>query len=191
MLAARPGTAGNADRDGRLELRNLPMLRGDGADLGLSHARPAGRPLVDRADSGAVERSRAIESEVLGALRATGTGLRVFDPIENRGAGSEANGRAWRDDRRSGAGELAVRRVVGGGAGALGSEVLDLASPRTPGPCVAGSRQASSSSQACSTTGRAIPAEILAILEGAQPLASESARPEEWTISVRPSNPPG
>ena len=75
------------------------------------------------------------------ALRATGTGVRVFDPIENRTDRVLArDGRASRNDRGSRPGQLALRRIVGGRPGAMGSNLLDLARSESGRPRLAGSR---------------------------------------------------
>jgi hypothetical protein len=165
-------------------LRNLPMLEGLGP---ISAYRTLDLPAVSSLTAmaeGPLADPR-FQSEVEAALRATGTNLRVFDPIESRvdqvlkrPAGSAADaiedaalaswlfGASW-DAGQSGwarkfviwrAAEPAARAWLVGPGDVANPEVMDLWSGD--------------------------PREILSVLETATPLEVDSPRPEEWNISV-------
>ena len=173
---------------GLLSPRNLPMLVGMAP---ISAYRTLDLPAVPSLTMLAQELlgDPRYESGVLGALRATGTGLRVFDPLEIRleeklrltvapretiddpvlaswllDASSTVEQDRWTR-------KFAIWRCPERPARAWLVRESDI--PR-PGVLDEWSGEA---------------AEILAILREAEPLATESYRPEEWTISVDAAEP--
>jgi len=186
-LAQEP--RGTRIANGRLlNLRNLPMLLGMAP---ISAYRTLDLPAVPSLTALAQEvlGDPRYEPDVLGALRATGTGLRLIDPFENRlkqvqrrtvvpretiedpALASWLLDASWLAEQGRWARKFTIWRSQERPARAWllrESEVLK------PGVLDEWSGD---------------PREILAILRGAQPLETESSRPEQWTISVRCDEP--
>ena len=163
-----PGALAREPRGTRIAdpLRNMPMLVGLAPISGLSHPRSAGRRGVDAAGDGADERPPCSSRWSGGVAGDRDQVCGSSRPVENRIESRAAEDRAHRrDDRGSGAGQLALRRVVGGRAGRLGPEHSRSGGRRSrpvrawllPWTCDRRCRR-------CWTSGRAIPEEILAAL---------------------------
>jgi hypothetical protein len=164
-------------------LRNLPMLLGMAP---ISAYRTLDLPAVPQLTSMAQGplSDPIYEPEVLEALRATGTGLRVFDPLENRvdhllrrtiasretvedpALASWLLDPSWLAGQGSWAREFTIWHSRERPARAWLIRAADVSDP----------------SELDLWSGD--PREILAVFRGATPLATESPQPEEWTISV-------
>ncbi|MFI5457459.1 MAG: hypothetical protein ACHRXM_18605 [Isosphaerales bacterium] len=169
-------------------LRNMPMLLGMAP---ISAYRTLDLPAVPSLTALAQELlgDDRYESNVLEALRATGTGVRVFDPLENRmeqllrrtvapretiedaALASWLLDASWVAEQGSWARKFTIWR-----SGQRPARAWLVRKGEVPEPGVLDEWSGD-------------PREILAILRGAQPLASTSSRPEEWTISVTADEP--
>jgi len=160
--------------------RNLPMLLGLAP---LSAYRTLNLPAVENLT--ALACGSLSEPSVRRALRATGTGLRVFDPMENR---------IERVLKRAGEPRETIEDLV------LSGWIFNSAWAAEQGTWVQTFtiwRSDDRPARAWLVPPSAIPndsdvldnwsghsQEVLAIFDGAQPLVAECSRPEEWTISV-------
>jgi len=187
-LAQEP--RGTRIANGRLlNLRNLPMLVGLAP---ISAYRTLDLPAVPSLTALAQELlgDPRYESDVLGAMRATGTGLRLIDPFENR----------WlkQVQRRT----VLARDTIEDPA--LASWLLDASWLAKQGPwarkfTIWRSQEPPARAWLVRESEVLEPGvldewsgdarDILGILRGAQPLETESSRPEEWTISVSSDEP--
>jgi hypothetical protein len=131
----------------------------------------------------------AYEPDVWAALRATGTGLRVFDPLENRldelrrrvvtpretiddpALASWQLDNSWLADQGPWARKFSIWRAEERPAKAWLVREIEVAEPKAL------------------DAWSGDPREILQVLKRAQPLATESSRPEEWTIPLTADEP--
>jgi hypothetical protein len=170
------------------KLKNLPMLVGLAP---LAAYRTLDLPAIPELTSltRAPTTAPTIAPLVTAAFRATGTGLRVFDPVDNRreqmlGRGSIAHekiedsalatwlfGASWVADHGSWARTFSIWRAENTPVRAW---LLPLDSIMDP------VRLEESSGD---------PRDILKIIDSAGPLESESVRPDEWAISVETDDP--
>jgi hypothetical protein len=170
------------------KLRNLPMLAGLAP---LAAYRTLDLPAVPELTSltRAPTTAPTIAPLVTAAFRATGTGLRVFDPADNRreqllGRGSIAKekiedpalatwlfGASWVAEHGSWARTFSIWRAETNPIRAWLVPFDSIADPVT--------LEESSGD----------PRDILKIIDAAGPLESESVRPDEWTIDVATDDP--
>jgi hypothetical protein len=187
-VLARLGAEPRGTRVANGSLRNLPMLAGLAP---ISAYRTLDLPAVGSLTAtaqGPLSQPR-FRSEVKAALRASGTGLRVFDPIENQfdqawkrapisgesiedpALASWLFGAAWLGQQPALAPTFLIWRALEPPARAWLVLVGEVADPEVLDVWSGDHR------------------EILNILRTATPLPCDSPRPEEWTISVSADGP--
>jgi hypothetical protein len=131
----------------------------------------------------------AIAPFVTAALRATGTGLRVFDPVENRREqllGRRIIAKETIDDPALAAWLFGASWVADHGSWARAFSIWCAENPPArawllPLDSVENPMMLEESS--------GDPKDILKIIDSAGPLESESVRPDEWSISFRADDP--
>jgi hypothetical protein len=169
-------------------LRNLPMLIGLAP---LSAYRTLDVPAVGQLTALAHGPlgDHAFEPEVWAALRATGTALRVLDPLENRVEQIRKSAVAPRQTIDDAA--LASWQFEPSWLAAQGSWARRFTIWHTPERTARAwlVRETDVLRPQVLDEWSGDPREILSILDRAQPLASESSRPEEWTIPVKADEP--
>jgi len=168
--------------------RNLPMLIGLAP---ISAYRTLDLPAVSSLTWMAQGPSNdpRYQSDVREALRATGTSLRVFDPVENRVdhiLRRTMEPREAIEDPALASWLFDASWVAEQGAWARTFTVWRSDPPAARAWLV---RESEGLEANVLDEWSGDPREILAVLRGAQPLATESARPEEWTISVSAGEP--
>jgi len=187
-VLARLAQAPRGTRVGNGRLRNLPMLVGMAP---ISAYRtldvPAVAPLTSMAHGPLADPS--FQPDVLEALRATGTGLRVFDPLENRV--EQLRGRTFApretiEDPALASWQLGASWLADQGSWARKFTIW--CSPERPARAWL-LRESDVLDPRLLDEWSGDPRVILAVLRRAQPLAAESSRPEEWTISMTVDEP--
>jgi hypothetical protein len=183
-LAREPRGTRIADR----RLRNLPMRIGLAP---ISAYRTLDLPVVGSLTAlalGSLADPR-MAPEVQGALRATGTGARLFDPVENRE--DEMLG-GLKADRKS-IDDPVLASVIFEASWVAEQEpwaqrfaIWRPESPATRAWFVPG---LDSNKAAIAGDWSGDPRHIIRLLHNATPLAAESKKPEEWTIVIEASEP--
>jgi hypothetical protein len=188
QLLARLASAPRGSRIASERLRNLPILIGLAP---ISAYRTLDLPAVDSLNALAQSplAGPVFEPLVRGALGATGTSIRVYDPIENR------TGHVLRrsDQAREQVVDLALANWLFGGSWTAeqGPWVREFRISRCAENALRAWAVRSSVVDDCLALDNwsGDPRDILPIIEAAEPLTDESARPEELTIDVETKEP--
>jgi hypothetical protein len=183
-LAAEPrGTRVATDK-----LKNLPMLARQSPILAYRTLDLPAVPELSLLAAGPLS-APGVESYTRAALRATGTGVRVLDPIENRKdhvLGYKSGARETIDDPALATWLFGASWVADHGPWARSFKVALADKPPARAWLVLASTVPATPTL---WVWSGDPREILALFEHAQPLAAETPRPEEWVIAVTADGP--